>query len=37
MKEKRPEPEVPEEGVPAVEFLDGHARITSKELAPFFL
>ena len=34
MKEKRREPEVPEEGVPVVECLDGHARITSKELAP---
>ena len=30
----RREPEVPEERVPAVECLDGHARITSKELAP---
>ena len=28
------EPEVPEEEVTAVECLDGHARITSKELAP---
>ena len=28
------EPEVPEEKVPVVECLDGHARITSKELAP---
>ena len=28
------EPEVREERVPVVEFLDGHARITSKELAP---
>ena len=27
------EPEVPEERVPVVERLDGHARITSKELA----
>ena len=34
MKEKRREPEVPEERVPVVECLDGHARITSKELAP---
>ena len=34
MKEKRREPEVAEEGVPVVECLDGHARITSKELAP---
>ena len=30
----RREPEVPEERVPVVESLDGHARITSKELAP---
>ena len=30
----RREPEVPEERVPAVECLDGPARITSKELAP---
>ena len=30
----RREPEVPEEKVPLVECLDGHARITSKELAP---
>ena len=30
----RREPEVPEEEVPVVECLDGHARITSKELAP---
>ena len=34
MKEKRREPEVPEERVPVIECLDGHARITSKELAP---
>ena len=34
MKEKRREPEVPEERVPVVECLDGLARITSKELAP---
>ena len=34
MKEKRREPEVPEERVPVVECLDVHARITSKELAP---
>ena len=34
MKEKHREPEVPEEKVPAVECLDGRARITSKELAP---
>ena len=30
----RREPEVPEEKVPVVECLDGHARNTSKELAP---
>ena len=34
MKEMRREPEVPEARVPVVECLDGHARITSKELAP---
>ena len=34
MREKRREPEVPEERVPVVECLDGPARITSKELAP---
>ena len=34
MKEKRREPEVPEERVSVVECLDGHARITSKDLAP---
>ena len=34
MREMRREPEVPEEGVPVVECLDGPARITSKELAP---
>ena len=34
MREMRREPEVPEERVPAVECLDGHARITSNELAP---
>ena len=34
MKEKRREPEVPEERVPVAECLDGHARFTSKELAP---
>ena len=34
MEAKRREPEVPEERVPVVECLDGHARITSKELAP---
>ena len=30
----RREPEVPEARVPVVGCLDGHARITSKELAP---
>ena len=30
----RRKPEVPEEGVPAVECLDGPARITLKEFAP---
>ena len=34
MKRKRRKPEGPEEEVPVVECLDGHARITSKELAP---
>ena len=34
MREMRREPEVPEARVPVVEFLDGLARITSKELAP---
>ena len=34
MKENHREPEVPEDRVPVVEFLDGHGRITSKELAP---
>ena len=34
VKEKRREPEGPEERVPVVEGLDGHVRITSKELAP---
>ena len=34
MKEKHREPEVPGEGVPVVECLDGPAKITSKELAP---
>ena len=34
MKEKRREPDVPEEEVPVEECFDGHARITSKELAP---
>ena len=33
MKEKHQEPKVPEERVPVVECLDGHARITSKKLA----
>ena len=33
MSEKHREPEVPDEGVPVVERLDGLARITSKELA----
>ena len=33
MREKRREPEVPEEKVPVAECLDGLARITSKELA----
>ena len=34
MSEKHREPEVPAEEVPVVECLGGHARITSKELAP---
>ena len=34
MSENRRGPEVPEAEVPAVERLDGPARITSKELAP---
>ena len=34
MKRKRRKPEVPEEEVPVEEWFDGHARITSKELAP---
>ena len=34
MSENHREPEVPEAEVPAVECLDGLARITSKELAP---
>ena len=34
MNEKHREPEVAEERVPGIECLDGHARITSKELAP---
>ena len=34
MKRKRRKPEVPEEEVPVEECFDGHARITSKELAP---
>ena len=33
MSENHREPEVPEEEVPAVERLDGLARIASKELA----
>ena len=33
MRETHREPEVPEDKVPAVECLDGFARITSKELA----
>ena len=33
MSENRREPEVPEVKVPAVECIDGLARITSKELA----
>ena len=36
MKEKRREPEVPEERVPVKECFDGLARITSKELAHCF-
>ena len=32
----RREPEVLEEKVPVVECFDGHARITSKELAPIY-
>ena len=34
MSENGREPEVPEARVPVVECLDGHARITSRELAP---
>ena len=34
MKEMRRELEVPEEELPVVECFDGHARITSKEVAP---
>ena len=34
MKRQREKPEVPEEEVPVEECFDGHARITSKELAP---
>ena len=34
MKRKRRKPEDPEEEVPVEECFDGHARITSKELAP---
>ena len=33
MSENHREPELPEEKVPVVEYLDGFARITSKELA----
>ena len=33
MREKHREPEFPEEEVPVEECFDGHARITSKELA----
>ena len=33
MREKHREPEVPGEGVPVVECIDGLARITPKELA----
>ena len=33
MREKRREPEVPEEKVPVVEYFDDFSRITSKELA----
>ena len=33
MREKHRNPEVPEERVPVVEYLDRPARITSKELA----
>ena len=33
MSENHREPEVPEEEAPVVECIDGHARITSKELA----
>ena len=33
MSENHREPEVPEEGLPMVECLDGLARITSEELA----
>ena len=33
MKRKRRKPEVPEEEVPVEECFDGHARITSNELA----
>ena len=34
MRELHREPEVPEEEAPVEECFDGHARITSKELAP---
>ena len=33
MREKRREPEIPEEDVPVEDCLDGLARISSKELA----
>ena len=34
MKRKRRKPEVPEEEIPVEECFNGHAKITSKELAP---
>ena len=34
MSENHRGPEVPEARVPVVEYLDGHARITSKDFAP---
>ena len=37
MSENHREPEVPEEKVPVVECLDGHARITSRNLHQFIL
>ena len=37
MREKRREPEVPEEKVPAVECIDGFARITLKNLQQLVL